>query len=286
MSGSGFELFQPFDVRTYNQALNASQRQAYGLPTILPTASTATSNSTAPDSALGVVVGNTVSLWSHFCAHLRASPNYLEVHAMNPFDDWVTATVTQACTEVLGPSAFSSAASAATKLTAASAAAAPASSAGGVNVPYDLRWVWEMAAGRRVAFQRLTDASGLAPFEPSAHLNVHPHFGPWIALRSVLLFDARHVTLQPPASSSASATSPATAFASSAAAPLLDAAWYYELPASSNSASVSPCVAAGCVEAQQKALQVALSEPGNLGCFVVSRVFVCCAAVLISAGDA
>ncbi|MEQ8279756.1 MAG: hypothetical protein RMA76_04420 [Deltaproteobacteria bacterium] len=42
---------------------------------------------------------------------------------------------------------------------------------------------------RRVAMQRLADLSGLAPLSETTHLNVHPEYGPWIALRALVVID-------------------------------------------------------------------------------------------------
>ena len=42
---------------------------------------------------------------------------------------------------------------------------------------------------RRVAMQRLADLSALAPLSETTHLNVHPEYGPWIALRALVVFD-------------------------------------------------------------------------------------------------
>lgn len=40
-----------------------------------------------------------------------------------------------------------------------------------------------------VSAQAMATASGLAALEKSAHLLLHPELGPWLSLRSVLIFD-------------------------------------------------------------------------------------------------
>jgi len=55
---------------------------------------------------------------------------------------------------------------------------------------------------RLVAMQQLAEVSGLAALSPS-HLSVHPRFGPWIALRAVIVCDADGPSGAPPAVASA-----------------------------------------------------------------------------------
>jgi hypothetical protein len=57
----------------------------------------------------------------------------------------------------------------------------------------------EMAeAGRLVAMQRLAHAIGVAHLHPGSQLCIHPTYGPWIALRAVVVFriDAAAAGLQ------------------------------------------------------------------------------------------
>ena len=122
------------------------------------------------DDALGVLVGNEKSLWPKFMAALRS-----DVHlrgAANPIECY--------CER---------------ELSAVFEAAAEA-----CGSRYRVRWAHD-GPPRRVAMQRLADVSGLAPMSES-HLNIHPVYGPWIALRAVVVFDC------PPPESVCSAASP------------------------------------------------------------------------------
>ena len=57
---------------------------------------------------------------------------------------------------------------------------------------------WAHTVGEGVvAMQRLAQVSGLAYLSP-AHLAVHPHFGPWIALRAVVVVDVEGPSGPPP----------------------------------------------------------------------------------------
>ncbi len=58
-----------------------------------------------------------------------------------------------------------------------------------------VRWVHEPPP--RLAVQRLAHLSGLAPLAPMG-LNVHPVYGPWIALRAVVVLDTEGPPGDPP----------------------------------------------------------------------------------------
>jgi methylmalonic aciduria homocystinuria type C protein len=95
------------------------------------------------------VIGNTRALWPRFLDAARADSALLERE--DPLDGYVETVVNDACA---GLSA---------------------------------RWQCFMAHGSRwLAIQRLAQRAGLAYLSPG-HLSVHPTFGPWIALRAVIV---------------------------------------------------------------------------------------------------
>jgi methylmalonic aciduria homocystinuria type C protein len=103
-------------------------------------------------SCLAVIVGNTRALWPHLARALRADAG-LAGHP-DPVDQY--------CERVLG----------------AAVADVPA--------PCILRFAHEPPP--RVAIQRLAHVAGLA-YLSACHLSVHPVYGPWIALRAVVVVD-------------------------------------------------------------------------------------------------
>lgn len=117
---------------------------------------------------LAIVIGNSGAIWAPFLAALRADPARIDRGA--PLDRWVAEHVY------------------------AAAAALP--------VRAEVRLAHE-APPRRIAMQRLAHVSGLAPLGP-AHLNVHPRYGPWIALRAAIVAD----TAGPPDDASAELPEP------------------------------------------------------------------------------
>lgn len=108
----------------------------------------------APDR-LAVVVGNTRGLWGRFLAAFRNRDDLRE--AAHPLDRYVEEALTR-CLE-------------------------------GRPDLVDVRYAHEPPP-RRVAIQRAAHVAGLAWLSP-AHLSVHEEFGPWIALRAVVVLDLR-----------------------------------------------------------------------------------------------
>jgi len=104
--------------------------------------------------ALGVLVGNTRALWPHFRAALRAQPALRD--DADPLERYTSACVLAA----LRPLAER----------------------------YAVRWAHDPPP-RRVAMQQLGHVSGLAHLS-AGRLNVHPVYGPWIALRAAVVIDA------------------------------------------------------------------------------------------------
>ena len=117
------------------------------------------------EDALAMLVGNTRILWSVFRAALAEDPARRE--ASHPLDEYVMQSVTEA-----------------------------ASSTG---VRHELRWAHAMHP-RPIPIQRIAQQVGLAALSPS-HLSVHREFGPWIALRAVVVFDVAGPALSARASS-------------------------------------------------------------------------------------
>ncbi|ACY14521.1 hypothetical protein [Haliangium ochraceum] len=107
-----------------------------------------------PD-ALAVVVGNTRALWPTLRRALRADP--ILGASPHPVDDFCAGALHAALAKLPAPPR------------------------------HELRLASDLPP-RRVAMQRLADIAGMAPLSPS-YLNIHPEFGPWIALRGVVVFD-------------------------------------------------------------------------------------------------
>lgn len=105
-------------------------------------------------SGLGVLIGNTRALWPALRAALRQEPSLGEVRDVI---DHYTALRIGAALQAL-------------------------------SAPWEVRWAFDKPP-RRVAMQRLGHVAGLAHLS-RALLNVHPIYGPWIALRAAVVVDA------------------------------------------------------------------------------------------------
>jgi methylmalonic aciduria homocystinuria type C protein len=105
-----------------------------------------------PD-ALAVLVGNTRALWPKFLRELEQRSDLRS--ADDPVDRYVVETVESARE--------------------------------GIGERHHVRY-GHVVEPRALPIQRLAVAAGLAHLSPS-HLSVHPQYGPWIALRALLVFD-------------------------------------------------------------------------------------------------
>jgi methylmalonic aciduria homocystinuria type C protein len=133
----GLDLIHPFQVEWYNKSVPAS----FFLPDF-----------GRPES-LGILVGNTKSLWPQFINAFSRSI-FLQDDP-HPLDRYVQEQVRY----VLGK----------------------------FSMRWDVRWDCSPPA-ERIAMQRLAEIAGCATLS-STHLSVHPKFGPWISLRAVIVLD-------------------------------------------------------------------------------------------------
>lgn len=146
---AGLDLTMPFEVHGANASLrpNASD--------VAERSPSFELEAFGPEPALGVVIGNTRALWERVQAHLTGP---------DPLDDYVVSQV-EASLAVAGTATRASA-----------------------RIYYAHRTDYPRPDGGlgAVPIQRLAQYSGLAALSP-AHLSVHERFGPWIALRAIVV---------------------------------------------------------------------------------------------------
>ena len=102
-----------------------------------------------------LLVGNSKSLWPFFMEDIRAKEDI----SSDPLDRFVQAKVNEALEEVCV-----------------------------TRSEVEVFYSFETAPDRLIAFQRLADVCGVAYLEESIHLCLHPTFGPWFALRAIIVF--------------------------------------------------------------------------------------------------
>jgi len=110
-------------------------------------------------NALGLVVGNTRRLWDPFREAIRADARLRSL--AHPLDEYVATLVTRAAATL---------------------------------APRALLFFAHVVEPAPIPIQRIAEAAGLAQLSPS-HLSVHPIYGPWIALRAVVVIDVELVEL-------------------------------------------------------------------------------------------
>jgi len=114
-------------------------------------------------SALGLIVGNSKLLWPFF---VRALSNDVALRdAEHPLDRYVVQSIVEASASI--------------------------------DAEHVTLWAHHTSPAA-IPIQRIARAAGLAHLSPS-HLSVHPAFGPWIALRAVLVVNDEGPEEPPPA---------------------------------------------------------------------------------------
>ncbi|PNH09101.1 hypothetical protein TSOC_004304 [Tetrabaena socialis] len=147
----GFDLLAPFVAQAYNSDAAGGLGALPPLPTF----------GRIHTSAL--VIGNSKALWPCFVRHLARDADALS--SENPLDDY--------CRDRIGECV---------------AEACSGHSDGTPAFKFALRWSTDTGDGF-VDILRAAQLSGVAYRDNELHLCVHPTFGPWIALRAVLVAD-------------------------------------------------------------------------------------------------
>eukprot|EP00891_Asterochloris_glomerata_P008115 jgi/Astpho2/8115/Aster-03056 len=115
----------------------------------------------AGDRTLAVLIGNTKHIWRPFLEACSWDPSLLE--AENPLEAYVERTVTAIVDSALQ------------------------------GLTYRCFWSHTesdgLSSGRRAPYQQLAHAIGLAHLDESTNLCLHPKYGPWWALRCLVVFD-------------------------------------------------------------------------------------------------
>ena len=158
----GFEICEPFSISTYNSAgvsvnrgLLFPSREIFNTPL-------EKQSKNHDENYLGLLVGNTKSIWSVFEKCLKEDSKIIE--SSHPLDTWIESRIKTACEKILCKN-------------------------GKQQIRYEIRWVRDSRSGYKFMAQGLADVIGLAPIEPSMQLCVHPRYGPWFAMRAVILLN-------------------------------------------------------------------------------------------------
>ena len=146
----GFDIIHPFAVQPYNDAVAA---KTAGTSKKIPPLPTFGRKRTA-----AVLLGHSNRMWPLFVDHLKAHPADVELD--HPLDTFLSAVIQPAVDDV-------------TRL-------------GAVSV--DLRLSSDVG-NKFVDLGCVAQVSGLAYYNDALHLSLHPTFGPWFAMRAVLVVD-------------------------------------------------------------------------------------------------
>ena len=150
LEAQGLDIVAPLNLRWYNEVAPATARVA-------PPADG------AGEDALAVLVGNSRALWPAFTAAHDSDPAIGD--AEHPVDTFVARAIRDAIAD------------------ASNGACGRTASVVRVFDAHDT------SPGKLVAIQRAAHVAGVAHLDEKCHLAIHPRYGPWIALRALLVFD-------------------------------------------------------------------------------------------------
>lgn len=110
---------------------------------------------------MGILIGNTCRIWTPFIQYLKQSEDPLAVIKSNPLDTYTEKSIHSMLTKNL------------------------------IGIQYKIYFAHQKNSEGKfvVAMQKLAHISGLAEFDPESYLNIHPKYGPWIAMRAAVVVD-------------------------------------------------------------------------------------------------
>lgn len=149
----GIDIIHPFDLACYNNYL---PKEAASIPSTIP-------------NAMALLIGNTKLLWPHFIKYMADNPSLIDTE--QPLDTYIEHNIQSALNtiSVLKYRVFYS------------------------HIPVNQCCYQDGGGGGDyyyVAMQHCAQASGLAYLDPASHISLHPDYGPWFALRAVVVFDS------------------------------------------------------------------------------------------------
>ena len=118
-----------------------------------------------PENRVAMLLGNSRVVWPHFLRFFQALKSPVE----HPFDEFVAHEINSVISILP------------------------------VEQRPEVFYVQDKSPTRLIAFQRLASVSGACLLLDEIHLCVHPVFGPWFALRALLVFEEPSLLVTPPA---------------------------------------------------------------------------------------
>ena len=190
LAARGLDIMHPFQVQVFNQESPAENRLSeFGRP-----------------ATLGVLIGNSCQLWPHFIAALASNSD--QIQADNPLDHYVERVVQEAIDNLLTDESFTAIRRVNLDATPRAGTAPnnthscncsqvwystdsqqkPEEGSKANGVAHDVRFSHSVG-DKFVNMLRVAQLSGLAYYSSTTHLCMHPVYGPWFALRAVIVFD-------------------------------------------------------------------------------------------------
>ena len=110
-----------------------------------------------------ILIGNTKHLWPIFIEELTSNPNEWQ-NESDPLNKYTLLCLQSVCNEYLKQN----------------------------GIEYTLRFTFELEKDKLIAFQRLCDVANCAHLDSDSFLCIHPKYGPWIALRALIVLNKEY----------------------------------------------------------------------------------------------
>lgn len=114
-------------------------------------------------STHSILIGNTRHLWPIFINELTVNGDKWK-NEENPLNEYTLNNIDSICHKYLKEN----------------------------NIDYTLRFTFEMDKDKLIAFQRLCDESNLARLDKNSYLCIHKTYGPWMALRALIVLNNQY----------------------------------------------------------------------------------------------
>ena len=135
------------------------------------------------DKTHSILIGNTKHLWPIFIDELTRNRNQWQ-HESSPLNQYTWNCLEKCCDQCLKQN----------------------------GIDYTVRYTFQMEEDKLVAFQRLCHHAHYAYLDPISHLCIHHQYGPWTAMRAVIVLNAEYYDSDLDEKESAELISPCSEF--------------------------------------------------------------------------
>lgn len=169
----GFDIYHEFCVQKYNKLVVKNNDKLLPLPTY------------NKQETLGLLIGNTKYLWPIFIKELKEINPQKYKHMKHPLNEYTKISIENICNNIFSINKTYN----------------NNKSLQIINdlinnfdnkIEYEIRYYWEIEKSKLISFQKLCDISNLAFLDKQSYLCIHEKYGPWFALRCVIILNMNY----------------------------------------------------------------------------------------------